>query len=69
MSAYSFDNPDCYYGDHYWNGGGTCSRCGMRLRCDCGQFVTEDGMDEHFEWCPHILKLWDEIEERFPPSL
>lgn len=40
-------DPDCYYGDHEWRGGGACVRCGVQLRCYCGQFVTESGIDKH----------------------
>jgi hypothetical protein len=48
-------NPNCYYGDHDWLGGGVCLACGKRLRCGCGQFVTEDGLEKHIEVCPQTL--------------
>ncbi len=40
-------DPDCHYGDHTYLGGGVCVRCGKRLRCYCGAFVTETGIDAH----------------------
>lgn len=70
MSEYS--NPDCHYGDHFWNGGGSCVRCGVQLRCYCGQFVTESGIDKHLrESCPvSFAEMEDErrsIESTFAP--
>lgn len=51
-------NPECYYGDHQWRGGGACICCGKKLRCYCGRFVTEDGLNKHLEEsCP---KKWPE---------
>lgn len=47
--------PECYYGDHSWRGGGTCVLCGARLRCYCGAFVREDGIDEHLKKCRVVL--------------
>lgn len=49
MSSYT--NPDCHFGDHLWMGGGVCVRCGLQLRCACGVFVREDGIDAHLERC------------------
>jgi hypothetical protein len=44
-------NENCYYNDHDWHGGGACVHCGERLRCFCGQFVTESSMRAHLESC------------------
>ena len=44
-------HPDCHYGDHLYRGTGACVRCGKRLRCYCGAFVTEAGIDKHLETC------------------
>ncbi len=44
-------NADCHYGDHQWHGSGICSGCGKRLRCYCGAFVREDGIEEHLKTC------------------
>lgn len=65
-------NPDCHYGDHSWRGGGVCVRCGVQLRCYCGQFVTEDGIEKHLrESCPLEKKFREEerrsIESTFAP--
>lgn len=51
---------DCHYGDHFWLGGGVCVRCGKRLRCGCGQFVTEAGIEAHLERCPVTERLMQE---------
>ncbi len=48
-------NADCHYGDHQWRGGGICIACGTRLRCYCGAFVREDGIEEHLKKCPVTL--------------
>lgn len=45
------EDADCHYGDHTYRGGGSCVRCGKRLRCFCGAFVTEAGLDAHLEGC------------------
>lgn len=44
----------CYMEGHDWQGGGSCVRCGERLRCACGQFVAEDGIDSHLRRCPDL---------------
>jgi hypothetical protein len=46
-------NADCHYGDHHWDGG-VCSWCGKRLRCQCGCFITVEGIDAHLEKCRAI---------------
>lgn len=51
-----YNNVDCHYGDHSWHGGGVCVRCGDRLRCCCGAFVTEDGIETHLQTCRIVLK-------------
>lgn len=50
-------NPDCSINDHTWNGGGICINCDKRLRCLCGQFIREDGIDKHLESCRYLIKL------------
>lgn len=51
-------NPDCYYGDHTWNGTSQCVHCGERLRCSCGCYVRDDRFDEHIlkcrKWAPFM---------------
>lgn len=47
---------ECAHGDHLWRGGGVCS-CGARLRCYCGRFVTEDGIEAHLTECPTV-SVW-----------
>lgn len=51
----------CEFGD-----GGSCRRCGERLRCVCGQFVTVASLEgpdfTHLKKCPTILN--DRLEER-----
>jgi hypothetical protein len=65
-------NPNCHFGDHDWRGSGVCVHCGKRLRCYCGQFVTEDGIDKHIrDSCPiAFAEMADErrkIESTFAP--
>lgn len=65
-------DPDCHYGDHSWYGGGVCVRCGIQLRCYCGQFVREDDIERHLrESCPIALDEREEeresIERTFAP--
>lgn len=56
-------DPDCHYGDHWWNGESVCSRCGKQLRCICGQFIREEDLDKHIGDeenpgpCPTLRKL------------
>lgn len=62
-------DPDCHYGDHTYHGGGICMRCYKPLRCSCGQFMREDGIDAHLERCPRIaaqLRAHPEMEEWRP---
>ena len=44
---------DCYMNDHFWHGGGVCSNCGTRLRCDCGVFAISAASwwDKHLPTC------------------
>lgn len=42
---------DCHYGDHSYHGGGICVRCGRQLRCYCGVFIREDGIEAHLATC------------------
>lgn len=62
---------DCHYGDHSWRGGGVCVRCGVQLRCSCGQFVREDGIEQHIEACPYVLAVLEDerrkTESTFAP--
>lgn len=46
-------HPDCYYGDHDYQGSARCVRCGHQPRCVCGQFVRIDDTD-HFDACPVV---------------
>jgi hypothetical protein len=55
-------NPNCYYGDHDWCGGGICLSCGKRLRCGCGQFIRADDGEKHIETCPQVLAFL--VDER-----
>lgn len=58
------DSIDCHYGDHLWMGTGACVRCGIQLRCGCGQFVTEEGIDKHLrEGCPQTEAILREERE------
>lgn len=57
MSDIGWHLPECMVtGDHLWRGGSTCSACGVRLRCACGQYVTESNMPAHFDRCPVLTK-------------
>jgi len=65
-------DPDCHYGDHLWKGGGSCVRCGVKLRCYCGQFVREDDLLRHLDKsCPTYADERDyersSIERTFAP--
>lgn len=51
---------DCHYGDHHWDGGGICSNCGKRLRCYCGCFIREDGIERHLR---ESCRLAEEMRE------
>ena len=43
----------CLMEGHEWRGGSRCVRCGERLRCECGRFVTEDALPDHIDRdCP-----------------
>lgn len=43
-------DPPCWSsGDHNYRGTGACLACGHRLRCYCGAFVREDGLDDHLD--------------------
>ena len=50
-------NPDCWYGDHSFGGGGRCHGCGLRLRCACGVFALDqdEWWDRHIKRCPVAL--------------
>jgi len=68
----TYDNPDCHYGDHTWKGTGACVRCGKRLRCYCGIFIREDGIDEHLRTSCRIAfatreEEREQIERTFAP--
>lgn len=54
----------CHMEGHNWGreGGGICLNCGYQLRCQCGQFIREDGFDAHVPHCPIYSKLPDEPE-------
>jgi hypothetical protein len=46
-------NEVCYQEGHLWRGTGACVYCGEQLRCFCGRFVREDGIEKHLnESCP-----------------
>lgn len=65
-------DPECHYGDHLWRGTGACVRCGLQLRCYCGQFVTEENLDKHITTsCPLTVAFRKEerrsIEQTFAP--
>lgn len=55
----------CYVSnDHRYRGGGACFECGHRLRCVCGQFVREDGLESHEKACYWIaLHVTDSFME------
>lgn len=55
LDGINWADADCHYGDHFWNGGGVCLNCGRRLRCYCGAFVREDGIEKHLERCRLVL--------------
>jgi len=45
----------------YWDGG-VCTRCGARLRCGCGRFVTIEKLEKHLETdCPLLKYADDEL--------
>lgn len=46
----SMTNPDCYFGDHEWRGGG-CIGCGVRFRCVCGVYLKVENLDKHTDSC------------------
>lgn len=52
-------DPDCHNNDHTWCGGGICVRCGKRLRCLCGQFIREDGVEDHLDSCRWLVSVPD----------
>lgn len=62
-------NPDCYNGDHTWRGTSLCVYCGIRLRCECGQFVREDGFDAHYKRCPWMRAILAKEREDFEKTL
>jgi hypothetical protein len=52
------------HGDHVWRGGGICLHCRTRLRCFCGCFIREDGLEEHFKRCRQLEReRWAEREK------
>ncbi|HEX9995014.1 MAG TPA: hypothetical protein VGB14_18965 [Acidimicrobiales bacterium] len=46
----------CQMEGHNWRGGGACVNCGARLRCACGQFVTENGIAVHTSDCRWVAR-------------
>ena len=70
MSGYpeAISGPDlCYMEGCYWSGG-VCTRCGTQLRCYCGQFVTEEKLEQHLDTaCPKTLAYYKAIAARRRP--
>jgi hypothetical protein len=67
-----FVDAACYEEGHLWRGTGACVRCGEQLRCYCGRYVTEAGIDKHLrESCPvSFAEMQEErrsIESTFAP--
>lgn len=57
-------NPNCYYGDHDWQGGSRCVNCDERLRCVCGRFLRADSAYAHLDVCPILSEPIRQLRER-----
>jgi len=57
MSYYTTGTDEGCLNGHYWHGSSQCSLCGARLRCECGQYMREDGIEEHMAVCRVLNKI------------
>lgn len=57
----------CIMEGHDYRGGGACVRCGDRLRCECGQFVTDAGFDAHLANCPTMRGIEEPADPGHSP--